>query len=133
MQLGDAAFMALLLGGILGMVLHPKIRLLTGIAAFGVFAVNLWTDVGGPFSFRVFFGTAALIAGFLLWEVLRLGCGILLGGTRHDDPLLSRAEPRKERKSNSERLEERADEREPTDGLWYAWRDRSHDDTDENP
>jgi hypothetical protein len=131
MQLGDAAFIALLLGGLVGIVLHPETRLLTGLAAFGVFTVNLWTDVGGPFSFRVFFGTAALIAGFLLWELLQVGRGILLWGTQHMDALLSRAEPRKERKSNSERSEERADDREPTDGLWYAWRDRSRDDDED--
>jgi hypothetical protein len=124
MQLGDAAFVALLLGGILGIVLHPETRLLTGIAAFGLFALNLWTDIGGPFSFHVFFGTAALIAGFLLWELLRVGRGILLWGQHHLDALLSHAEPRDRQPPRGEH----SDEREPTDGLWYAWRDREDDD-----
>jgi hypothetical protein len=130
MQLGDAAFIALLLGGIFGIVLHPETRLLTGLAAFGLFAINLWTDIGGPFSFRVFFGTAALMVGFLLWEVLRFGRGVLLWGQHHVDALLSRAEPGDQQHPPSER----SDEREPTDGLWYAWRDRiSANDTDEDP
>jgi hypothetical protein len=128
MQLGDAAFIALLLGGLVGIVLHPETRLLTGIAAFGLFALNLWTDIGGPFSFRVFFGTAALITGFLLWEVLRVGRGVLLWGQHHADALLSRAEPRDRQPPRAERSEER----EPTDGLWYAWRDRE-DREDDDP
>jgi len=129
MQLGDAAFIALLLGGIFGIVLHPETRLLTGLAAFGLFAINLWTDIGGPFSFRVFFGTAALMVGFLLWEVLRVGRGILLWGQHHVDALMSRAEPGDQQHPPSER----SDEREPTDGLWYAWRDHRGDDADDDP
>jgi len=124
MQLGDAAFVALLLGGILGIVLHPETRVLTGLVAFALFAVNMWTDIGGPFSFRVFFGTAALMVGFLLWEVLRFGRGILLWGQYHLDALLSRAEP--------QNRQPRQNEREPTDGLWYVWHDHG-DDEDEDP
>lgn len=125
MQLGDAAFIVLLLGGLLGIVLHPETRLLTGIVAFGLFAVNLWTDIGGPFSFRVFFGTATLIMGLLLWEVLRTSRGVLVWGKLHADALLSRVEPLNRQPPRVER----SDERGPTDGLWYAWRDRDDEDS----
>lgn len=128
MQLSDAAFIALLLAGLLGIVLHPETRILTGLVAFGLFIVNLWTDIGGAFSFRVFFATTALITGVLLWEVLRLGRGVLLWGKRHVDALLSRGEPLDRQPPRSQH----SDGRESTDGLWYAWRDRSCDE-DEGP
>lgn len=78
MQPGDAAFLALLLGGLVGVVLHLETRLLTGVAAFGLFTTNLWTDIGSGSSFRVFFATTTLVVGVLVWEVLRLGRGVLL-------------------------------------------------------
>lgn len=128
MQLSDVAFLALLFGGVLGIALHPDTRLLTGLCAFLLFSTNLWTDVGGGFSFRVFFTTVALIGGALLWELLRLGRDILLWSKHHVDALLSRAESRNRHPARSAQSRDLG----PTDGLWYLWRDRLRDDSNDS-
>lgn len=61
------------------------------------------------------------------WELLRLGRGILLWGKHRADALLSRAEPR----HRHQRRPQRSTDRKPTDGLWYAWRNRSRDEDED--
>lgn len=69
----------------------------------------------------------SVLDGLYIGGLVAVGLGILLWGQHHADALLSRAEPRDRQPPRVER----SDERDPTDGLWYAWRDHGGRENDD--
>lgn len=77
MQLPDWGYVILWLAGALGIAWSNATRFLTMLAAGTLFLLNLYTTVGGPFSYTIFFITLFTLFGFFVWVGLDLGTTIL--------------------------------------------------------